>query len=227
MKKNIKLKILIDLGMTCTLLASMSYLLIGEKAHEWIGMSLLFLFLFHQILNYRWYQTIFHGTYTIMRIIHTIINILMLASILGLAVSSVILSRYIFDFLPNIGLTPFCRKLHMVSAYWGVVLMAAHLGLHWNMIPVLFSKTGIKIAGKKKFSLLMNWIGLCIAIYGCFAFHHYDLFSYMFLKKQFVFFDINRPLPLFFLDYLSIMGTFIWLFHRKRHCSNFAPQNFT
>lgn len=32
MKKNIKLKILIDLGMTCTLLASMSYLLIGEKS---------------------------------------------------------------------------------------------------------------------------------------------------------------------------------------------------
>lgn len=149
MEKNIRWKMLVDIGMPGLLLASMSYLLIGEEAHEWIGTSLLLLFIFHHVLNYRWYQNLFHGTYTAIRVLQTIINILMIGMILGLAVSSVILSRYVFDFLPISGMTSFGRILHMVCAYWGFVLMAAHLGLHWSMILARLKKVGIGTARNK------------------------------------------------------------------------------
>lgn len=213
MDKNIRLKMLVDIGMTGALLASMSYLLIGEEAHEWIGTALLFLFIFHHILNYKWYRNLFSGTYTAVRMLQTVINLLMIGMIAGLAVSSVILSRYVFDFLPISGMTSFGRKLHMICAYWGFVLMAAHLGLHWGMILSMLKKIGIGTAKKKRMTFLVSLAGFGIAVYGGIAFIRYDLPSYMFLEKQFVFFDVNQPLCLFLLDYIAMMGCFIWLFH--------------
>lgn len=35
----------------------------------------------------------------------------------------------------------------------------------------------------------------------------------MFLKNEFVFFDFDEPLVLFFLDYLAVMGLFVFLGH--------------
>ena len=36
---------------------------------------------------------------------------------------------------------------------------------------------------------------------------------YLFLQTHFVFFDFSEPIPLFYLDYLAIMGLFIFLTH--------------
>lgn len=213
MDKRIKVKMFVDLCMTGSLLSAMSYLLIGEEAHEWIGTALLVLFVFHHILNYRWYRNLLRGTYTAFRILQILLNILMSAAIIGLAVSGIMLSRYVFDFLPISGFTSFGRKLHMISAYWGFVLMAAHLGLHWGMVLGIMEKL---IKAKRK-DRIIRWplrlAGVSIAGYGLIAFHKYDLLSYMLLKKQFVFFDVNQPLFLFLLDYMATMGFFIWLFH--------------
>jgi len=44
----------VDLLMTAALLLLMSYSLIGEAAHEWIGMGMFLLFIAHLILNRKW-----------------------------------------------------------------------------------------------------------------------------------------------------------------------------
>ena len=33
------------------------------------------------------------------------------------------------------------------------------------------------------------------------------------MQSQFVFFDFDEPLVLFFLDYLAVMAAFVWLGH--------------
>ena len=40
MNKNLKIRLLADSGITLALLLLMSYQLVGEKAHEWIGMAM-------------------------------------------------------------------------------------------------------------------------------------------------------------------------------------------
>lgn len=45
------IRIIIDICMTICLLMLMAYSLVGEKAHEWIGMAMLILFVTHHILN--------------------------------------------------------------------------------------------------------------------------------------------------------------------------------
>ena len=47
LKPKMILKILVDLAMTVLLFLLMAYLLVGETAHEWIGLAVFILFLFH------------------------------------------------------------------------------------------------------------------------------------------------------------------------------------
>ena len=56
-------------------------------------------------------------------------------------------------------------------------------------------------------------LGACIAVYGLTVFVRRDLPDYMLLRTQFVFLDYGEPWLLFYLDYLAMMGTFIFLSH--------------
>ena len=53
MSRKQKLKIIIDLLLTVFLLLLMPYGMVGEAAHEWIGVGMLLLFIIHHILHLR------------------------------------------------------------------------------------------------------------------------------------------------------------------------------
>lgn len=112
------------------LVASMSYSLLGESVHEWVGTAVLVCFIWHLLRNRGWFSALRRGRYTGGRVVGSIVNGLILFTVLGLCVSSLMLSKYVFAFLPlslpeGVGQTP-----HQVCAYWGFLLMAVHLGWH-------------------------------------------------------------------------------------------------
>lgn len=37
-----------------------------------------------------------------------------------------------------------------------------------------------------------------------------QLLSYMFLRNQYVFYDFSEPIVYFLLDYIAVMGLFVW-----------------
>ena len=115
------------------------------------------------------------------------------------------MSRVVFSFLPIDGGMGFARILHMVTAYWGFLLMSVHLGLHWGMIMGMARK----IRKQKEPSKLQTWIlralALVISGFGVYAFLKHNLLSYMFVKNQFVFFDMQQPLISFLAEYLAMM----------------------
>lgn len=89
--------------------------------------------------------------------------------------------------------------------------MSLHLGLHWSMMIGM---------AKKQFSApsrLRTWMlraaAAAIAGYGIFAFIQREIGSYMVLKNEFVFFNFEEPLIFFFVDYVAVMGLFVFLGH--------------
>lgn len=129
-----------------------------------------------------------------------------------MAGSGIVLSREVFAFLPLSGGLVWARPLHILSAFWGFVLMALHLGLHWNMILGMIRKmTGP--AASRPGRIVLRAAGAAIAGYGLYAFVKNLLLSYMFLTSSFVFFDFQRPVVLFFTEYVGIMGLFVFLAH--------------
>ncbi|MFP3153914.1 hypothetical protein LQZ18_05675 [Lachnospiraceae bacterium ZAX-1] len=99
----------------------------------------------------------------------------------------------------------FGRRLHMLSASWGLTLMSAHLGLHWGMFVGMWKKV-VKI---KAPAFLTPLIAVAIAIYGAYAFVIRQIGLKMFLRIDFAFFDFAESAVNFFIDYLAIIGLFV------------------
>ncbi len=213
MKPKQIVKISVDAAMTLGMLFLMGYHLWGDTVHEWVGAGLFLLFILHHIFNWRWWTGLFRGKYTAVRILQTTINLLSLAAMLGLMVRGVILSSKVFAFLQIRGHMAFARRLHMAASYWGFLLMTAHLGLHWGMVLGLALKMGKTKLPGRPVSPWLTLLGALIAIYGVVAMVRRNLATYLFLRAEFVFLDFSESKVLFYLDYLAIMGTFIFLSH--------------
>lgn len=126
-------KIMVDVLMTVVLLFLMGYQFWGDVAHEWVGAGMFLLFIIHHILNGNWYKTLIRGKYSPLRCFQVIIDLLVFLTMLGLMISGIMLSNHVFAFLNIRGGMSFARLTHMASSYWGFVLMAMHLGLHWGV----------------------------------------------------------------------------------------------
>lgn len=211
MKPKQILKIITDILMTAVLLLLMAYSLVGEALHEWLGIGMFVLFVCHHVLNSKWSRNLFKGKYTSFRIMQTVFAVLVLVSMAGSMVSGIVLSRHALAFLPISGGSSWARTLHMLSAYWGFVFLSLHLGLHWSIMMGMAKRIW------KKQSVPRAWIvraiGLLIAGYGAYAFVKREIGSYMLLKIHFVFFDFEEPLILFLLDYMAVMGLFVFFGH--------------
>lgn len=201
------LKITVDALMTLALLMLMAYELIGQTTHEITGTAMLLLFVAHHLLNRSWHKNLFRGRYSPYRVFQTALVAAIFLLMVGQGVSGVMLSRHLFTFLPIQGGAYWARSLHMLGAYWNLVLMSLHLGLHWSMALVPLRKA---FRGK---AVLLPVAGAAVALFGVTAFLRREVGAYLLGQIQFAFFDFEEPLVLFFLDYLAIMGLFVWTGH--------------
>ena len=215
MTKNQRLKIrwIVDLLMTVGLFFVSGYQFWTEESHEWVGVGMFFLFLVHHFLNLAWYKNLWKGKYSFARILKLLIDFALLAMMLAQMYSGILLSRYIFDFLPLDGGLFLARKLHILGAYWGFLLMSLHIGFHWDMMIQ---------AAKRKFpcqkesnvrSMICFLLSAGIAVYGGIVFVKRDFPIYLFLQSEFVFLDYGEPIFAFYGDYLALMGTCIFIVH--------------
>ena len=185
---------LIDIIMILSLPILMAYLLVGRQFHEYLGVLMLVLFIVHNGLNYRWYRGLLKGRYSKIRIFSTIINLLLLLSMVGMMASAIIISRYVFSFSDLGHLSSYGRAIHLSLSSSCFVLMSIHAGLHGKKI--------------RKTNLPFRAGSLIICVYGVYSFYTRGIAGYIFLTTRYAIFDFNEPLLIFFVDYLSMM----WLF---------------
>lgn len=200
-----KIKISVDIIMTALFFLLTAYHWTGDTIHEYLGFSLFFFFILHHILNFNWYKNLFKGKYNFNRILNTFINSMLIICMLGLMISGIMFSRKVLGFLNLGGGGMFTRKLHMLSASWGFIFVSAHIGAHWGMF-ISMGKKFIKL--KDAFAFVL---AIFVAIYGLYSFIKRELYQKMFLLIDYAFFDYDEPVVFFFLDYLAIMGLFVFI----------------
>lgn len=198
----------IDTIMLVLLPLLMVEVLTGQALHEWLGTAMELLFLAHHILNLGWYKSLPNGQYGPSRFLWTALDLLLTADMIALAVSGVMMSGFVFDFLPIHGGMLLARRLHLLASYWGLLLMSAHLGLHWNMVLAM----GRKMIHSTEKNAARTWVlwalALAGAVYGVYAFIQQSLPDYLFLKTHFVFFDEQKSAGLHVLEYVAIIVLF-------------------
>lgn len=194
----------IDLMMTTALPLLMCYSIVGETAHEVIGIVMFCLFLAHHILNFGWIRTLLKWKYSFRRRVNTAVNLLVFLCMLGLMYSGIVISKHIFTFV-NISGTMTARMIHMLCAYWGLVLMSVHLGMHISQMAVR-----MKLKDKPAILFLRIIFGL-IGVVGIYEFILLKFANYMFGKVQFVFIDTTASAVLITLQYITVMVLFAYI----------------
>jgi len=193
-----KFRIIIDVIMYVFFIILMGHHITDNLIHEILGTGTIVLFIAHNILNFKFYKNLFKGKYTAKRMILTLIDVLLLLCMVGIIVSSIIISSDVFAFL-NIHTTSFGLKLHMLSTSWGFVIMSFHLGLHLNgMLNKISAKMKNSI-----FEYIYYFILILIMGYGIYSFIKLNFISDMFLLNPFKAYDFNESPVIFYLHVLS------------------------
>lgn len=197
----------LDALMLALILVEFAYPLTGNLAHELIGIGMLVLFLVHGGLNWPWFRTLRKGRYNGLRRVSVSVNALLLAAALMLILSGLLnshllssLAGFEFHFLP--------RELHTAAAYWFLILMAVHLGLHWKTVLAEARKLpgGAKPSRLRRIALPA--ISAAIVIAGIHASFERGVLSKLTAYYSFDYWDFDGSVAGFFIQYLSIVGLY-------------------
>ena len=194
---------IIDVGMCIILLLQMAYQVMGEAAHEWLGISMTILVILHQVLNRRFYGALSKGKYTAYRTALTLVNILLLISFALTALCGMCMSNYAVPFLYGVLPMSFVRVTHLSMSHWSFVLMGLHLGLH---MPTMLS--GYKPSEGIKHALL----AICTAIagLGLWLFLRTGMPLYMLFRVFFAYLDYDKAGILVLLENVTML--LFWVF---------------
>lgn len=195
-----RIKTAADILMTAALPVLMCYALVGETAHEVIGVVMFCLFIAHHILNFGWIKNLFKRKYTLRRSVGTAVNALVFLCMIGLMYSSIVISKHVFTFI-TIGGAGTARTIHLLCAYWGLVLMSVHLGMHISQIA---ARLKLKDKLCKVFAVAF---GIFSAV-GIYEFIKLKFTDFLFGRVQFVFIDTSFSVLLKILQYLSVIILF-------------------
>ena len=194
------IRIVIDIIMFFLFILLMGYHITGNALHEVLGVITFVFFILHHIVNIKWYKMIFKGKYPFYRILQISIDVLLFLAMIGIIVSSILISSNVFSFL-NIQTTMFGRNLHMTSTAWGFVLMAVHLGLH---LRIVFLKISQKMKNNT-FEYVYYLAIILFMFFGLYTFIDTELWKDLFLLHQFKFFDYDQNPILFYIGEFTIV----------------------
>ena len=175
-----KIRIFIDVVMYLIFVYLMSYRPgQGLYLHGILGCTLFALLILHHILNGRWYGGLRKGRYRPARVFFTGIDLFLFVAMVGMAVSSIMMSGDIFSFSPFIT-THFARTLHIFSTAWGFILMLIHVGLHTHApLEKLRKKAKDSI-----FGYVYNLIFVLVLVAGILCFARSNLWKNMLLLSR-------------------------------------------
>ena len=200
-----KARLILDVLMALALPCLMAYDLIGQETHEIIGLCAAGLFILHHVFNRRWHGRLFRGKYTAYRTALTTLDVLMTVIFISQAVCGILMAKHVLPFLPHVGRRSIARVFHLLGAYWGFALTCIHGGMHLTGILRMWKRW--RTPAKAISAVLVCGA----ATYGVIALVRRGWLRYMTLREQFVFFDFDEPIILFFKDVLAILILFVLL----------------
>lgn len=195
-----KVKMVIDILMTIVFVLLMCNQITGVFAHEILGISVIVLFIIHQILNINYYQSLLKGKYNKLRIAYLLINSLLLIMMIVMIISAILISRHTFTFL-NLSNDSLGRELHIISTYLIYMLIGLHIGLHYNSI--------IKL--KKENKIILNiFVCLYALIFGLQGFIKKEFITRLTLQNLYPIHTSDNIIMLL-IDYTGILIMFVMI----------------
>lgn len=124
--------LLLPCVMLTFLLLSLAYWWLENVPHEIFGSLFFILLVWHISRHKSWFNGLFKGRYDKRRIVTVLLHAALLVNMIVLLLTSIVISKTVFGFLPIDSY--YLREIHWFSAYWVIVIVGIHLGIHWMRI---------------------------------------------------------------------------------------------
>lgn len=192
-------------------MAAMAYWWMDNRSHELIGTGMFALLLLHNIFNRRWYAGIPRTRRQAKPLVTVWLNLTLLVTMVTLLTTSVLISQSLFGFLA-IG-APDARDIHILAAYWALVIVSIHLGLHWSIVMHV-ARNFLRFRRPRiERTVLLRLMTAAIAVCGVYSSVELDIGSRLLLIPTMQFWDFNEDTAGFFLRIGSIAGLYVAVGH--------------
>ena len=180
MKKSMYVKFGLDIIMAVVFVLFFNKRVLGGLAfHEIAGIAIAAVFFTHVLLNWSWVKKVtvrlFDRNLPFKTKLGYFLNVLLLISMAFIIISGILVSKVVFPNI-DIGNDRWFEMSHITISFLVLILVAIHVGLHWNWIMNVFKKVFSIKASKTIVSLLVKFATVAILVFG-----GYQMFSSNFI----------------------------------------------
>lgn len=199
------IRLVLDFTAAGLLFVALAYWWLDNTTHELIGTGMFVLLVSHNVFNRRWWARLPKAVRGRPSFLTIASNISIALAISALLVTSVLISRTVFAFLPLSG-GPTAREIHILAAYWAFILAAVHLGLHWSMIMVVTGKL-LRVGPPNAIRTgCLRAVAGAIAAYGIHSLFVMGIGDRLMARPSIDFWDFQESTIAFFLHHIAILG---------------------
>ena len=201
---NANLKTYLLISMLLCFLFCIGFIFTKQNIHEYIGLTFFIVVSFHIWRNRWWFKSLTKMRASFVWYLNTVITIFLLITAFILFICGLINSNYVFPFFNELSGST-ARDIHSTAAYWILIFIGLHIGMHWDLLkkyPILINISSIKYKNKR---FLFCLIELLIFSSGVWAFYDREILGKLFNMVGFEFWDRNRPQVLFYVLLISLI----------------------
>jgi hypothetical protein len=214
MNGRLALRLAVDFTALALFFLALAYYWLDNATHEVMGTAMFVLLFMHNMFNRRWYRGL-PRRQEHRRTVDKVLVLALLAAMVTLLVTSVLISQTVFASVASPDAFT-ARRIHVLAAYWALLLVAIHLGIRWRVVlNALRNLPGLRDERLQAVSLRQAGAGLAIAgVYGSFQ---VGVGSKLLAKVSLEWWDFGESTWTFFAHHLAIVGLYAWLAHHAFH----------
>ena len=161
--KSLIIKRCLDVVLLFLLEVLMCFQYTGQEVHEWVATAMFLSVVLHNLLNIRWYSSMLKGNHTFIRMLQVVVNLVLVADMFLMMLSRILMSGYVFAWLPVTAGAYEARLFHLAGAHWGYLLMSIHMGMHFGMMNLVWKRLQNYTYGKL---FLISIVSQCLPFIG-------------------------------------------------------------
>ncbi len=194
------------------LMVALAYDWLGNAMHEIAGTVMFALLIVHNTFNRRWYARAAKTRRNLRVSADIVVVFFLAATTIVLLMTSLMISRSLFDFLPFGGGSS-TRQIHGLAAYWSLLIVSIHVGMRWSKIMGVTSRLFGFVERSAVRTAILQMTALAIAGYGINSFFVLGLRSRLKAEITMDFWGFSQAPLEFFVHLGSIIGLFACATH--------------
>lgn len=194
----------LPLVMTTLLLCSLAYWWLDNLAHEVFGAVLFSLIGWHVVGNRKGLIRMFKAPYDLGGVVSLVWHLLLIVAVVTLLVTSALISKSVitlFTFRENF----YIRDVHWFVAYWVVILVGSHVGVHWaRVMAILGSALKLNYQSTPR-TMALRIAAVLMAEYGIWSFSLLGAWTKLTFNPSLDFWDFTVAVAPFFEHWVAVL----------------------